>query len=116
MTDEWLLDPIEDEFEGAELGDERLAARLRTLVAGLGREPSASIARVSKTRAAREGAYRFLENWRVTKDALLEPHQVATAERCRDVGAVYVVSDTTEVTLPGPERGKALSENVTATA
>lgn len=33
---------------------------------------------------------------------------MATAERCREVGAVYVVSDTTEVTLPGLERGKAL--------
>jgi hypothetical protein len=108
VTDEWLLDPIEDEFEGAELGDERLAARLSMLAAGLGREPSASFARISKTRAAREGAYRFLENRRVTMDALLEPHQVATAERCRDLGAVYVVSDTTEVTLPGQERGKAL--------
>lgn len=108
MTDEWLLDPIGDEFEGAELGDERLAARLSMLAEGLGREPSASFARISKTRAAREGAYRFLENRRVTMDALLEPHQVATAERCRDVGAVYVVSDTTEVSLPGQERGKAL--------
>jgi hypothetical protein len=108
VTDEWLLAPIEDEFEDAELGDERLAARLSMLVASLGREPSASIAKVSKTRAAREGAYRFLENRRVTKDALLEPHQMATAERCREVGAVYVVSDTTEVTLPGLERGKAL--------
>lgn len=108
MTDEWLLAPIEDEFEDAELGDERLAARLSMLAASLGREPSASIAKVSKTRAAREGAYRFLENRRVTKDALLEPHQMATAERCREVGAVYVVSDTTEVTLPGLERGKAL--------
>lgn len=108
MTHEWLLDPIEDEFEGAELGDERLAARLSMLAAGLGREPAASFARISKTRAAREAAYRFLENRRVTKDALLESHQVATAERCREVGAVYVISDTTEVSLPGAERGKAL--------
>lgn len=108
MTHEWLLDPIEDEFESAELGDERLAARLSMLAAGLGREPGASFARISKTRAAREGAYRFLENRRVTKDALLEPHHVATAERCREVGAVYIISDTTEVTLPGVERGKAL--------
>ena len=108
MIDEWLLDPIEDEFEGADLGDDRLKVRLSMLAAGLGREPGTSFSRITKTRAGREGAYRFLGNRRVTKDALLEPHQAATADRCRAVGAVYVVSDTTEVTLSGQERGKAL--------
>ena len=41
-------------------------------------------------------------------DALLKPHQEATAERCREVGAVYVISDTSEVSLSGEERGTAL--------
>jgi transposase-like protein/DDE family transposase len=108
MREQWLLDPVEDEFEGADLGDERLATRLAMLVSALGREPGASIAKVSKTRAAREGAYRFLENWRVTMGALMRPHQEATAERCRAERLVYVVSDTTEVVLPGEQRGKRL--------
>jgi hypothetical protein len=108
VTEEWLLDPIEGEFEEAELGDERLNARLLVLAAGLSREPGASFARISKSVAAREAAYRFLENGRVTMEALLQPHQEATAQRCREVGSVYVVSDTTEVTLPGEKRGKAL--------
>src|SRR5262249_53326259 len=93
---------------GAELGDERLVARLAMLASALGREPGASIARVSKSRAAREGAYRFLENSRVTMDALLRPHQEATADRCGAESLVYVVSDTTEVVLAGEERGKRL--------
>lgn len=108
MTEEWLLDPIEGEFEEAELGDERLKGRLLTLAAGLSREPGASFARISKSVAAREAAYRFLENSRVTMEALLQPHQEATAARCREVGTVYVVSDTTEVTLAGDKRGEAL--------
>lgn len=108
MIEEWLLDPIEGEFEDAELGDERLEARLLVLVAGLGREPGASFARISKSVAAREAAYRFLENQRVTMDALLRPHREATAERCREVGAAYVISDTTEVSLSGEKRGRAL--------
>lgn len=108
MRDQWLVDPIEDEFEGAELGDERLGVRLATLAAALGREPGASIARVSKSVAAREAAYRFLENRRVTMAALLEPHQEATAARCREERLVYVISDTTEVVLAGDERGKVL--------
>ena len=108
MQNSWLLDPIEDEFEGADLGDERLAARLGMLASALGREPGASIAQVSKSRAAREGAYRLLENWRVTMDAVLRPHQEATAERCRMEPLVYVVSDTTEVVLAGESRGRKL--------
>ena len=108
MTEEWLLDPIESEFEEAELGDERLKARLLMLAAGLSREPGASFARVSRSVAAREAAYRFLENRRVTMETLLQPHQEATAQRCREVGTVYVISDTTEVALSGEKRGKAL--------
>jgi hypothetical protein len=41
-------------------------------------------------------------------DALLRPHQEATAARCRAEPLVYVVSDTTEVVLAGEERGKRL--------
>ncbi len=108
MREQWLLDPVEDEFEGADLGDERLSARLTTLASALGREPGASIASVSKTRAAREGAYRLLENWRVTMDAVLRPHQEATAARCRSEELVYVISDTTEVVLAGEARGRKL--------
>jgi Transposase DNA-binding/Transposase DDE domain len=108
VTEEWLLRPIEGEFEEAELGDERLKARLLVLAGGLSREPGASFARVSKSVAAREAAYRFLENQRVTMEALMQPHREATAQRCREVGAVYVVSDTTEVVLSGEKRGKAL--------
>jgi len=108
VIEEWLLDPIEGEFEEAELGDERLKARLLVLAAGLSREPGASFARISRSVAAREAAYRFLENRRVTMDALLQPHQEATAERCREVGSVYVISDTTEVSLSGEKRGSAL--------
>lgn len=108
MREEWLLDPIEAEFEGAELGDRRLVGRLAMLASALSREPGASIARVSKSRAAREGAYRFLENSRVTMEELLRPHQEATAERCRRERVVYVVSDTTEVVLAGEKRGKQL--------
>ena len=108
MRDGWLLDPIEGEFEDADLGDERLVARLAMLASALGREPGASIARVSKSVAAREAAYRFLENRRVTMEALLQPHQLATAERCQSERLVYVVSDTTEVVLPGEQRGKKL--------
>jgi hypothetical protein len=57
---------------------------------------------------AREAAYRFVENERVNIDAILAPHRVATVERCREAGTVYVVSDTTEFSFSGAVRGKKL--------
>jgi hypothetical protein len=56
---------VEEEFEGADFGDERLTQRLLTLVKALDGAPQSSLARSSKTIAAREAAYRFVENERV---------------------------------------------------
>ena len=103
-----LWQPVEEEFEGADFGDERLTRRLMTLVKALDGAPQSSLARSSKTIAAREAAYRFVENERVGIDAMLAPHRAATIERCRDAGTVYVVSDTTEFAFSGTERGKKL--------
>jgi len=103
-----LWQPVEEEFEGADFGDERLTRRLMTLVKALDGAPQSSLARSSKTIAAREAAYRFVENERVGIDAMLAPHRAATVERCRDAGTVYVVSDTTEFAFSGAVRGKTL--------
>jgi hypothetical protein len=108
MGAEALLGPIDEEFEGAEFGDVRLTERLMLMVRALDRAPDQSLAKVSKTVAAREAAYRFVENSAVTMEALLAPHRAATAARCRDAGTVYVVSDTTEFTFSGKARGAKL--------
>ena len=103
-----LLGPIEDEFEDADFGDARLTGRLLEMARALERGPDQSLAKASKTVAAREAAYRFVENRAVTMENILEPHQRATAARCREAGMVFVVSDTTEFTFRGAVRGKAL--------
>lgn len=103
-----LLGPIDDEFEGVDLGDPRLEARLLTLVGALDDAPTASLASASKTVAAREAAYRFVENGRVTMEAVMEPHSRKTAARCAEVGKVYVISDTTEFSFKGESRGESL--------
>src|SRR3954465_13769548 len=96
MASEGLLRPVAEEFGDADFGDERLNGRLTILASALEEAPEYSVSRASKSVAAREGAYRFLENRRVTLEALLKPHQMATAARCREAGLVYVISDTTE--------------------
>ena len=108
MFTDALLGPIEGEFEGAALGDARLMDRLGRMVRALDGAPDHSLASVSKTVAAREAAYRFVENRAVTMQGLLAPHREATAARCREAGMVYVVSDTTEFTFSGAVRGRAL--------
>src|SRR5918911_2176351 len=108
MSDGSLLEPIEGEFEGADFGDDRLLRRLLILAGALNEAPAKSLSEASKTVAAREGAYRFVENPKVTLEALLAPHRQGTAQRCPPVGSVYVVSDTTEFTFSGEVRARAL--------
>ena len=103
-----LWEPIEAEFEGADFGDERLSQRLMTLVSTLERGPERSLAKSAKTVAAREAAYRFVQNERVGIDAMLAPHRAATVQRCREAGTVIVASDTTEFVFSGAARGKKL--------
>jgi hypothetical protein len=104
-----LLGALDDEFEGPDLGDPRLEARLLMLASALDDAPKASLAEASKSVAEREAAYRFVENHRVTMEAVMEPHRRRTAARCADEGGpVYVVSDTSEFTFKGERRGEAL--------
>jgi hypothetical protein len=103
-----LLASAVDEFKGAELGDHRLEARLLMMVAAMEEAPTRSLAGATKTVAAREAAYRFVENPRVAMDELMAPHRSRTAARCAEAGKVYVVSDTTECAFKGARRGQAL--------
>src|SRR6185295_18504000 len=99
---------LSKEFEGAELSDWRLRERLLALAQALDRSPEASLPRATKTTAAREAAYRFLGNRKVSLEGILAPHVRASVERCRQEESVYVISDTTEFSFSGPERGKGL--------
>lgn len=103
-----LVGDIRDEFCEAELGDQRLQQRLVAIAEAIAEGPAQSLPRATKTIAAREAAYRFLENRRVTMDAILGPHRRETARRCSAEKLVYVVMDTTEFAFPGRERGKNL--------
>jgi hypothetical protein len=102
------IGPVRAEFDGAEIPDWRLRERLVSLAEALDEGPSASLPDAVKTAAAREGAYRFLGNGRVTLERVIAPHVAATVKRCRDAETVYVVSDTTECAFSGEVRGERL--------
>jgi hypothetical protein len=76
--------------------DRRLGERSRSMTEAILRRPGASLPTAMGSEAAREGAYRFLSNRRVTLGRVLATHIEATAARARAARKVFLVSDTTE--------------------
>jgi hypothetical protein len=87
---------IEEEFTGADLGDERLTKRLVTIAQQFKSQPDASYPTAAGCDSALEATYRFLNNAAVNPEAILNPHLEATRRRVRDAGRVVVAHDTTE--------------------
>jgi hypothetical protein len=90
---------IGSEVELVSLGDERLNRRCRTLLETLAADPQASINAACQGWTETQAAYRFLDNDRVTEDAILHPHREATLERMRQHPVVLLIQDTTELDL-----------------
>lgn len=90
------LTPLKDEYRAAELGDKRLAGRLLKVAMNAAAAPDASFPSAAGNDAELEATYRFLNNERVTAEAILAPHQRETIRRARASSAVVVAHDTTE--------------------
>jgi len=103
-----IVGDLKEEFEGAEVGDWRLRDRLMRVSEALDEAPAKSIPGATKSVAEREAAYRLLGNQRVSMAGILAGHVGSTVHRCRQAGRVYVVSDTTEFSFAGEDRGKRL--------
>jgi hypothetical protein len=92
-----LKDPgdwAEEEFGGAELGDERLSKRLVDLGRCFYARPGTSIPQACDSRARTKAAYRLLMNEKVNLDAILVPHREATMRRIAQESVVLAVQDT----------------------
>ena len=92
----------EAEMATADLGDERLNRRLKTVLKRLGDDPVASIPVACRGWAEVQGAYRFLDHENVSWEAVLEPHWVCTQERMRHQPVVLCLQDTTELDFTSP--------------
>ena len=88
------------ELSGAALGDARLTQRFISLVEQLAVNPDASLPE-SLPPADLEAAYRFVNNEKVTVDALLAPHAAETATRCAAHATVLVAHDSSECKYGG---------------
>jgi transposase-like protein/DDE family transposase len=90
------LSDVGEELARARLGDPRLIKRAQELARATAARPGQSLPRAMGSEAAREGAYRFLSNSRVTLARVLMSHVDATVDRARVAGRVLLISDTTE--------------------
>jgi len=96
-----VLEGMSSEFEGAELGDARLAKRLVSIADAAVAAPSASLPEQAGNDAALEATYRFLNNDSVQAATILAPHYRQTVRRCRDAGAVLCLHDTSIMEFGG---------------
>jgi hypothetical protein len=81
------------EFGGVELGDARRASRLIEIAAAVAACPSGLVTRAVRSAAAREAAYRFVENDAIDPVRIALPMLESTAKRCRGNASVIVAVD-----------------------
>ena len=108
MGDRGAFPELVEELGGAELGDKRLTKRLATIAERIGGAPGESFPKLARSDAELEGTYRFLNNPKVTPEAILAPHFRATRARACEAGKVLVLHDTTVFIFDGEERRPGL--------
>jgi hypothetical protein len=82
-------------FGHIELSDQRLVTRSVQVAAHFAARPKDSIPHACGKPADTKGTYRFLENKRVTSEALIKSITQATATACTGAAVIYAVQDTT---------------------
>ncbi len=87
----------EQTFGQVRLGDERRRQRAVQIATALAQQPDASLPAQMQDPMALKGAYRFLENPKVSYQALIQPPVEQTRAACRQRKVVLLVQDTTEV-------------------
>ena len=101
---------LRDEMATGDLGDARLNARRNHVMKALEQSPDVGFPEACADGSETEALYRFLRNRRVSLEALLKPHLEATGARCRAQDEVLVIHDTTEMSFPGEQPRKGLTQ------
>lgn len=98
MSDD-TTDWARENFGDARLGDPRRVARLVAMAEQAARTPAGRVTEVFQSSAAREGAFRLLENTAVSSDRVAEALFEASAKRSEGSRLVYVAVDGSSLTL-----------------
>ncbi len=104
------------EFRDLYLGDRRLERRARQLVEAMEKSPARGFPSVYGSEAELEAHYRFVNNDRVTADALGTAHAKSSWRRAAERGdePVLAIADTTEFSFNGEVSREGLMPGDTA--
>src|SRR5882724_11218024 len=91
----------EIEFDEADLGDQRLSARLIDLAGRLAEQPSQSLPEACEDRAQVKAAERVFSNTKGKPAAVLASHVRSTMARIEAESVVLAVQDTTSLDYTG---------------
>jgi Transposase DNA-binding/Transposase DDE domain len=105
----------EEEFGQAELGDARRTSRLVAFAAAVAARPAGTVTKALSSSAAREGAFRLLENTAVRPDSVRAAVVGATGHRCAALGRVIVPIDATSLKVTDERAAKGLGAVGTTT-
>lgn len=106
-----VVQALDVELEGADLGDKRLDRRLSALASSLADRAAEGFPKALDD-AELEAAYRFFGNERVTPEAILAPHFRQSAKRAAAHRDVLVVHDTSQFEFSGSTPRKGLGRLV----
>lgn len=96
-TNSW----VEEEFEAAPFGDDRLNRRLMYLADTMFTKPCSSLPQVFESITDLTAAYRFFSNGRVKPEAITMTHREQTIERMKKHDTVLAIQDTTTIDFSG---------------
>src|SRR4026208_463921 len=103
-SDTMLAPWAKEEMASVDFGDERLDARVVTVLSALGCRPNVSIPAACGGRAEMQAAYRFFDNDKVTFEKTLEPHVERSRQRVAQQKTALLVQDTSEIDVTRPEQ------------
>ena len=89
------IERVTGDFREAKLGDPRRNRRIESVVGKLAQAPGKSLPDAMASESELEGAYRIINNSRVTMQELLRSHAEATKRRAIEANQVLVIHDTT---------------------
>jgi len=90
MVQNWA----KEEFNLADLGDERLKQRLIKLADSFSKSPESPINHACKDWSQTKAAYRFFSNENISYKGILESHVKSTLKRCSQHSTILAIQDT----------------------
>lgn len=95
LDSSWVL----EECGSSNFGDERLNNRLKTTLSRMSCQPTAPLNQSCESLGETLGAYRFIDNNKVSPDKILESHAKQASERAKNEAVVLCIQDTSSIKL-----------------